>query len=324
MRQTNPPPQHQPVLAQRCLDLLAPAIGEPGAVLIDATLGLGGHAEAALRRFADLRLIGIDRDPDALRAGTDRLARFGARFVPVHARYDDLAAVARDHGNHGRVDGILFDLGVSSMQLDQAERGFTYAQDAPLDMRMDPTRGATAADLLADRSQQELRRILRQYGEERFAGRIATAIVTQRAHTPITRSGQLVQLIRDNIPHAARRTGGNPAKRTFQALRIAVNEELEVLQRAIPAALEALRVHGRLVVESYHSLEDRIVKQALAAGARSAAPEGLPVPLPEHEPYLRLLTRGAETADEDERTTNPRSASVRLRAAMRTREGGHP
>lgn len=324
MRQMNPPPQHQPVLAQRCLDLLAPAIEAPGAVLIDATLGLGGHAEAALHRFPALTVIGIDRDPEALQASTERLSPFADRFTAVHAVYDEIATVVSNHGRHHRADGILFDLGVSSMQLDQIERGFSYAQDAPLDMRMDPSTGQTAADLLATMERQEIRRILTQYGEERFAGRIATAIVTQRDQEPITRSTQLVQLIRDNIPHAARRKGGNPAKRTFQALRIAVNGELDVLQRAIPAAVAALRVHGRLVVEAYQSLEDRIVKRALAQGARSSAPEGLPVPLPEHEPYLQLLTRGAEAADEDERSRNTRSASVRLRAALRVREGGHP
>jgi len=324
MTPMNPPPQHQPVLLQRCLDLLAPALSSPGAVLIDATLGLGGHAEAALSRFTGVHLVGIDRDPQALQAATERLHRFGDRFTPVHAVYDEIAEVATRYGNQGRVQGILFDLGVSSMQLDQVDRGFSYAQDAPLDMRMDPTAGDTAADLLARAEHPELARILSQYGEERFAGRIATAIITERQREPITHSARLVHIVREAIPHAARRTGGNPAKRTFQALRIAVNAELDVLQRAIPAAIEALAVHGRLVVESYHSLEDRIVKRALTCGASSAAPQGLPVPLAEHEPYLRLLTRGAETADEGERATNPRSASVRLRAAMRTREGGHP
>ncbi|UFU05129.1 16S rRNA (cytosine(1402)-N(4))-methyltransferase RsmH [Ruania halotolerans] len=317
--------RHLPVLAQRCLDLLEPAVNSPGAVLIDATLGLGGHAEAALRRFEQLRVIGIDRDPAAIAAAQVRLAEFGDRFCAVHAVYDEIAAVAATYGTSahapGRVQGILFDLGVSSMQLDEAERGFSYAQDAPLDMRMDQSTGPTAADLLAHESEADLRRILYQYGEEKFAPRIAGAIVRARAQEPITRSGQLVQLVRENIPHAARRTGGNPAKRTFQALRIAVNAELDVLARALPAALDALAVGGRIVVESYQSLEDRLVKQALAAGARSSAPVGLPVTLPEHEPSLRLLTRGAERADEDEVTRNPRSASVRVRAAERLREG---
>lgn len=316
------PARHLPVLAQRCLDLLAPAIGSAGAVLIDATLGLGGHAEAALRRFPELHLVGIDRDPHALELSSQRLAPFGDRFTAVHARYDEIGAVARAHGHDGHVQGILFDLGVSSLQLDEADRGFSYAQDAPLDMRMDPTSGSTAAELIAEADERELRRILQTYGEERFAGRIAGAIVRRREQQPITRSGELVDLVRENIPHAARRTGGNPAKRTFQALRIAVNAELEVLQAALPAAIDSLSVGGRIVVESYQSLEDRLVKRALVAGATTSAPPGLVLPLPGHEPYLELLTRGAEAADEAEREANPRSASVRLRAAMRVREGG--
>ncbi|WP_235020097.1 16S rRNA (cytosine(1402)-N(4))-methyltransferase RsmH [Ruania rhizosphaerae] len=318
---TTSPDRHIPVLAQRCLDLLEPAVGDPGAVLIDATLGLGGHAEAALRRFPHLRVVGIDRDPEAITTASERLADFADRFVAVHAVYDEIGAIAAEHGPGGRVQGILFDLGVSSMQLDEAERGFSYAQDAPLDMRMDQSTGRTAADLLAEAPEAELRRILFTYGEEKFAPRIARALVRARAEQPLTRSGELVELVRANIPHAARRTGGNPAKRTFQALRIAVNAELEVLGRALPAAIDALVVGGRIVVESYQSLEDRIVKRALATGARSSAPDDLPVPLPEHAPSLRLLTRGAEQADEDEREHNPRSASVRVRAAERIREG---
>lgn len=322
MTQMTTPARHLPVLAQRCLDLLAPAIGSTGAVLIDATLGLGGHAEAALRRFPELHLVGIDRDPHALELSAERLAPFGERFTAVHARYDEIGAVARSHAHQGRVQGILFDLGVSSLQLDEADRGFSYAQDAPLDMRMDPTTGPTAAELLAETDERELRRILHTYGEERFAGRIASAIVRRREELPISRSGELVELVRENIPHAARRTGGNPAKRTFQALRIAVNAELEALEGALPAAIDALAVGGRIVVESYQSLEDRLVKRALVKGATSSEPPGLVLPLPEHEPYLELLTRGAERADEAERTANPRAASVRLRAAVRIRERG--
>jgi len=324
MTQMTTPARHVPVLAQRCLDLLAPAVQADGAVLIDATLGLGGHAEAALHRFDQLHLVGIDRDLQALALATERLAPFGDRFTPVHARYDEIGAVAAEHGHHGRVHGILFDLGVSSLQLDEVGRGFSYAHDAPLDMRMDPTTGRTAAELLAEADEPELRRILSTYGEERFAGRIAAAIVRRRQSAPLARTSELVELVRENIPHAARRTGGNPAKRTFQALRIAVNAELEALERALPAALAALAVGGRIVVESYQSLEDRMVKRALVAGATSSAPEGLVLPLPEHEPYLQLLTRGAEEAGAAEREANPRAASVRLRAAMRIREGGRP
>jgi 16S rRNA (cytosine1402-N4)-methyltransferase len=234
----------------------------------------------------------------------------------VHAVYDQMPAVLASLGL-SFVDGVLFDLGVSSMQLDVAERGFAYARDAPLDMRMDPTSGVTAADVLNTYPAAELARILREYGEERFARRIADAVVTERAREPFATSGRLVQLLYDTVPAPSRRTGGHPAKRTFQALRIEVNGELEVLRRALPAALAALKVGGRIVVESYQSLEDRLVKQAFAAEAKSRTPAGLPVELPGHGPSLRLLTRGAEQADEHEIEHNPRAASVRLRAAER-------
>ena len=310
--------RHVPVLADRCLDLLAPALERPGAVLVDATLGMGGHSELALQRFDRLRVVGIDRDPQALELAGARLAPFGDRFTAVHAVYDDVDRVAAEHAPDG-VDGILMDLGVSSLQLDEAERGFSYAQDAPLDMRMDPSRGTSAAELLATAPAEELRRILRDYGEERFAGRIASAIVRRRQEAPLARTGELADLVRAAIPAATRRTGGNPAKRTFQALRIAVNDELAVLDRTLPRALEALVVGGRIVVMSYHSLEDRAVKRALARGATSSAPPGLPVEPETHRPYLRLLTRGAESADDAELAANPRAASVWLRAAERTR-----
>ncbi|MEV7973101.1 16S rRNA (cytosine(1402)-N(4))-methyltransferase RsmH [Cellulomonas sp. NPDC089187] len=310
--------RHTPVLLQRCLDLLGPALAEPGAVMIDATLGMGGHTEGVLDAIGTVRVIGIDRDPQALELASARLARFGDRFTPVHAVYDEIPDVLDELGLPG-VHGVLMDLGVSSLQLDEAERGFAYAQDAPLDMRMDPTRGRTAADVLAEYDEAELVRILREYGEERFAGRIARRIVQSRQTTPIQRSGELVDLIRASIPAAARQKGGNPAKRTFQALRIEVNDELAVLGRAVPAAVEALLVGGRIAVESYHSLEDRLVKRSFAAGAVTSAPPDLPVIPEDHAPYLRLLTRGAEEADEAEIARNPRSQSVRLRAAERLR-----
>ena len=312
-------PRHVPVMRDRVLTLLAPALDEPGAVLVDATLGLGGHAEEALLRFPDIRLVGLDRDPEALRLSGERLASFGGRVTLVHAVYDELPSVLADLGL-ASVQGILFDLGVSSMQLDEADRGFAYAQDAPLDMRMDPTDTRTAADILNTYTAADLTRILRQYGEEKFASRIAARIVAERAQEPFTDSARLVDLIRAAIPAAARRTGGNPAKRTFQALRIEVNGELEVLERAIPLALSALAVHGRLVVMSYQSLEDRIVKRVLAAGARPDVPADLPVVPADREPWLRLLTRGAETADAQEIAANPRSASVRVRAAEKLAE----
>lgn len=308
--------RHVPVLLSECLDMLAPAIGAPGAVLVDATLGMGGHTEGALERFEDLTVIGIDRDPQAIALASDRLERFGARFRVVHATYDHIDRVIEEQcGLGSRVDGILMDLGVSSLQLDEADRGFAYSKDAPLDMRMDPTTGPSAADLLASASEGEIVRILRTYGEERFAPRIARLIIRRRDEAPITRTGELVDIVRSAIPAPARRSGGNPAKRTFQALRVAVNDELTILERALPRALASLRVGGRLVVEAYQSLEDRIVKDVLRRGATSAAPPGLPIVPDEMAPSLRLLTKGANRADQAEQEHNPRSASVRLRGA---------
>jgi 16S rRNA (cytosine1402-N4)-methyltransferase len=300
--------------------LLAPALAAPGSVVVDGTLGLGGHSEALLESCPDAVLIGIDRDPQALDLAGRRLAPFGARVRLVHAVYDELPAVLRDLGV-AVVHGVLLDLGVSSLQLDEPDRGFAYSVDAPLDMRMDNTTGVTAAEVLNTYPMADLARILREYGEERFARRIAEAVVRERAVTPFSTSARLVDLVRACVPAATRRTGGNPAKRTFQALRIEVNTELAALERAMPAAVGALAVGGRIVVLAYQSLEDRIVKRVLTAGATSTAPPGLPVELPEHAPVLRLLTRGAETASERELADNPRAASVRLRAAERIRTG---
>ncbi|HMO10548.1 MAG TPA: 16S rRNA (cytosine(1402)-N(4))-methyltransferase RsmH [Actinotalea sp.] len=310
--------RHVPVRLDRCVELLAPALAEPGAVLVDVTLGMGGHSEAMLEQLPHLRVVGLDRDPQAIEIASARLARFADRFTAVHAVYDDVLEVVETVVGRP-VQGLLADLGVSSLQLDQADRGFAYAQDAPLDMRMDPTTGPSAADLLARADERELVRILREYGEERFAPRIASRIVAARATAPLTRTGELVEIVRQAIPAAARQTGGHPAKRTFQALRIQVNAELDVLQRMLPAALESLGVGGRIVVLAYHSLEDRLVKRALATGAVSSAPAGLPVEPDTHRPYLRLLTRGAEVASAGEIAENPRSQSVRLRAAERLR-----
>ncbi len=310
--------RHTPVMLDRCVDLLAPALTKPGAVAIDGTLGMGGHTEAILTRCPEATVVGIDRDPQAIDLASARLARFGDRFRAHHAEYDDIAGALALAGADA-ADGILLDLGVSSLQIDEAERGFSYAQDAPLDMRMNPEDPVSAADLLRDASQEELTRILRDYGEERFAARIAEAIVRRRAQAPITRSGELVDLVRACIPAATRTPGSNPAKRTFQGLRIAVNRELEVLERALPRAIEGTAIGGRVVVMSYHSLEDRIVKRAFAAGAESTAPVGLPVVPDEDAPYLRLLTRGAEKASAAEAEANPRSKPVRLRAVERVR-----
>lgn len=309
--------RHTPVLRDRLVELLAPALSEPGSVYVDATLGMGGHTEAVLTACPQARAIGIDRDTEALALASERLAPFGDRFTGVHAVYDEIGEVIAGHGV--RADAVLFDLGVSSLQLDEAERGFAYAQDAPLDMRMDQTSGLTAADVLNTYDAAELTRILRDFGEERFAGRVTSAIVRARAAEPFTTSARLVDVLRSAIPAASQRTGGHPAKRTFQALRIEVNRELEAWQAALPQAIEHLALGGRIAVMSYHSLEDRLTKRALAAGATSTTPKGLPVELPEHAAYLRLLTRGAEEASADEQARNPRSASVRLRAAERIR-----
>jgi 16S rRNA (cytosine1402-N4)-methyltransferase len=316
-----PTPSHVPVLLDRVVALLAPALQHDGAVLVDATLGLGGHSEAVLSRFQLARVVGIDRDPDALELAGRRLAPFGSRFTPVHAVYDEIPDVLSGLGLDA-VDAVLFDLGVSSMQLDVRERGFAYAEDAPLDMRMDGTEGITAADVLNTYDAAALTRILREYGEERFARKIASAIVRERDQEPFTRSGRLVELLYAEIPAPARRTGGHPAKRTFQALRMEVNDELAVLRRAIPAAIDAIAVGGRVVVESYHSLEDRLVKQAFVAATRLDVPEDLPFVPEGSEPALRLVTRGAEKASPDEIEQNPRAASVRLRAIERVTHGG--
>ncbi|HYJ67089.1 MAG TPA: 16S rRNA (cytosine(1402)-N(4))-methyltransferase RsmH [Nocardioidaceae bacterium] len=310
---------HVPVLLRRVVDLVAPVLEHEDAVLVDATLGLGGHTEAVLRRCPQARVVGVDRDPQALESARQRLGDLADRVTFVHAVYDEIEATLAGLGIT-RIDAALFDLGVSSLQLDRVERGFAYATDAPLDMRMDATSGTRAADVLATYSQDELTRVLRDYGEERFAKRIAAAIVRARRDAPLERTGQLVELVRDAIPAPARRRGGHPAKRTFQALRIEVNHELDALRRALPQAIDAVCVGGRLVVLSYHSLEDRMVKRQLASRSRSSLPEGLPVRSDEAQAEWRLLTRGAEQASDEEVAANPRARSVRLRAAERLRE----
>ncbi|MEP6629274.1 MAG: 16S rRNA (cytosine(1402)-N(4))-methyltransferase RsmH [Lapillicoccus sp.] len=311
-----PADRHVPVLRDRVVELLAPALAAPGAVYVDATLGMGGHAEAVLERCPQARVVGIDRDQEALDLAGERLTRYADRLTLVHAVYDEFASVVEELGLL-RVDAALFDLGVSSLQLDEEDRGFAYRVDAPLDMRMDQSGGDTAADVLNTYETDDLTRILREYGEERFARPIAKAVVRQREKAPFTTSARLVELLRGVVPAASQRSGGHPAKRTFQALRIEVNHELAAWEAALPAAVDALAVGGRVAVLSYHSLEDRITKQTLAAGARSSSPPGLPVERPEDAAYLRLLTRGAEEPGEDEVVANPRAASARLRAAER-------
>lgn len=308
---------HIPVMLEGALEILQPVAERDGAVIVDATLGMGGHTKALLARFPNLRVIGLDRDKDALYIAQKRLVEFEDRVTLVQAVYDELPTVLRELGLTA-VDGILFDLGVSSLQLDEASRGFAYAQDAPLDMRMNQADGVTAADILESYSEGQLRRIFEQFGEEKLAGRYARSIIAARQQQPITHSAQLVQILSDATP-AALRDQRHPAKKVFQALRIEVNQELAILARAIPNAIDSLAVHGRIVFLSYHSLEDRMVKREFAARSVSTAPAGLPVELEQHKPELRLLTRGAVLADAAERHANPRSIPVRMRAAERIR-----
>ena len=309
---------HAPVTLERTIELLAPALEADGAVFVDGTLGLGGHSEAFLERFPKLILVGIDRDTNALALAGERLARFSDRTHLVHAVYEEIADVLDELGID-EVQGILLDLGVSSMQLDEADRGFAYSYEAPLDMRMDATQGKTAADIVNSYSEQDLARIFKEFGEERYAKGVAKAIVEARRNAPFSTSTQLAGLITKVIPFIPGKSSGHPAKRVFQALRIEVNGELEVLERTMPASIRSLAVGGRIVVLSYHSLEDRIVKQALVAAANSSAPLELPFELPEHAPVLRLLVKGAEAATAEEIAVNPRAASVRLRAAEKIR-----
>jgi len=311
--------RHIPVTVERVLELLEPVLGpdaqtqEP--VMVDATTGLGGHAAAVLQRFGQARVIGLDRDPQAVAAARERLSQFGQRAQVFHARYDQMGEVL-DRAGVSEVDAVLFDLGVSSMQIDQTSRGFSYARPAPLDMRMDTTADLTAEQVVNTYPQSELARILWEYGEERFARRIARQIVNRR---PLVSSADLVAAVEAAVPAGSRRRG-HPAKRTFQAIRIAVNAELRSLDEALPVALRRLRPGGRLVALSYHSLEDKMVKQALREGAQDSAPPDLPVVPPDSRPWLRLITRGSEVASESEVAANPRARSVRLRAAEKLRE----
>jgi 16S rRNA (cytosine1402-N4)-methyltransferase len=310
---------HVPVMLGQVADLLGPALAEDGAVLLDATLGRAGHTRALLAAYPGLMVIGIDADTTAIEESRQALAGDAGRVTLVHSFYDEIPAIVAAAGLDS-VQGVLFDLGVSSPQLDDRERGFAYSYDAPLDMRMDQSAELTAEEIVNHYSAGELARVLREYGEERFARRIADALVRERSKAPVTSTARLSEIVRDSIPAAARRTGGHPAKRTFQALRIEVNGELAVLGRALPAALDLLSVGGRIAVLAYHSLEDRVVKRALAGAAADTTPPGLPVPLPDSGPRFRLLTRGAQRPDANELAANPRAASARLRAAERIRK----
>ena len=319
MNQKNLESLHEPVMLERTLQLLAPALASERAVLVDCTLGLGGHSEAFLKAFENLTVIGIDRDLVALDLAGKRLEGFGSRVNCFHGTYEQIPEALAEFG-FSEASAILMDLGVSSMQIDSQDRGFAYSFDAPLDMRMDASTGQTAAELIATESEQELARIFKEYGEERFAKKIASEIVEIRGKSPITSSKQLASIISDVVPFIPGKSSGHPAKRVFQALRIAVNQELEILESAIPAAIDSLEVGGRLLVLAYHSLEDRIVKQAIVKASTSSAPIELPFELPEHAPVLKLVIKGAEQATLQEIAANPRSASVRLRVAEKIRK----
>ncbi|MGO4956427.1 16S rRNA (cytosine(1402)-N(4))-methyltransferase RsmH [Luteococcus sp. Sow4_B9] len=315
---TDPARIHVPVMLDRILELLTPALQGGERVHVDGTLGMGGHAEAVLKACPQARVIGIDRDPSALAIARGRLEPFGDRFTAVEAVYDELPEVLDSLGV-GSIGSMLLDLGLSSLQIDRRERGFAYSVDAPLDMRMDGKQGLTAADVVNTYEPRELLRILRVYGEERFADRIVRRIVDARELEPFEHSARLVQVISDAIPMAARKTGGHPAKRTFQALRIEVNAELEALEGVLPAAIEAVGLGGRVAVLSYHSLEDRLVKNAFRDASSDSAPRDLPVVPEQMKAQFQLLTRGAEKPSEQEVQTNPRAASARLRVAERIR-----
>jgi 16S rRNA (cytosine1402-N4)-methyltransferase len=309
---------HVPVMLDQVRELLAPALRTDGAVLVDATIGRAGHTMALLHDHPQLAVIGIDADQDAIDESRRLLGPEAGRVRLVHAAYDAIPAILADEGVLA-VQGVLFDLGVSSPQLDEPDRGFSYAQDAPLDMRMDRTGPLTAADVVNTYPVARLARVLSEYGEERFARRIADAVVRERERAPLESTARLAEIVRESIPAPARRTGGNPAKRTFQALRIEVNDELGHLRRAVPAALDAVAVGGRIVVLAYHSLEDRIVKRELTASATDTTPPGLPVLLEAARPRFRLLTSGARRPSPAELAANPRAASARLRAVERIR-----
>jgi 16S rRNA (cytosine1402-N4)-methyltransferase len=309
--------QHISVMRDRCVELLTPAIlANENPVVVDGTLGLGGHTEALLQQFPQLTVIGIDRDTEALAKARTRLAPFGDRFKSAHAIFDQFTEVVESFG-FTKVNGALFDLGVSSMQLDEGSRGFSYSHEAPLDMRMDQSRGITAAEIVNTYQPGELVRILRVYGEEKFATRIVENIVKERAIAPMNSTTALAALVKESIPAATRRTGGNPSKRTFQALRIAVNDELGAIERAIPQALDHIIIGGRVVVMSFQSLEDRIIKEIFAEASTSKSPRELPIELPEYAAKFKLVFNSSEKPTDAEIEENSRAASVRLRAIER-------
>ena len=306
---------HLSVLPEEVLALLDPA---PGGVYLDGTVGGGGHARLILEASApDGRLIGLDRDPSALHKAAEVLAPFGDRVVLRHRNFTDAAGVLAELGISD-LDGMLLDLGVSSHQLDEASRGFSFRGEAPLDMRMDPTGGQTAADVVNAAAAEELVRIFREYGEERFAGRIARRIVQVRQQQPLTTTRQLAELVRDTVPGGKVPARIHPATRVFQALRIHVNQELDHVSRGIATAIDLLKPGGRFVVISFHSLEDRIVKRFFQEEAKGCiCPPRLPACVCNHRPRLEVLTRKGVRASEAEVEANPRARSAVLRAVRR-------
>ena len=306
---------HRPVLLAECLEALDI---RPDGVYVDGTLGRAGHSIEILRRLTTGRLIGIDRDMAAIDAARERLREFGDRFTPVHANFSRLEDVLREAGAD-KADGMLFDLGVSSPQLDQPERGFSYMHDAPLDMRMDRSAPLTAREVVNEWSYEELRRILYEYGEERYAPQIARAIVKRREERSVETTLELAEIVRSAMPAQALREKQHPAKRTFQAVRIAVNGELDELPPMLEAAVRGLKPGGRLAVITFHSLEDRIVKQTMRELATGCTcPPQFPVCVCGKKPRLELVNRKPITAGEAELAENPRARSAKLRAARRT------
>ncbi|BDR53278.1 ribosomal RNA small subunit methyltransferase H [Bombiscardovia nodaiensis] len=310
---------HQPVLLDECVQLVSTALTPENPWVVDCTLGLAGHATAFLKAVPAARLLGIDRDQEALGLAQERMQAEGLsdRFLPVHAAFDQLDEILNAH-QLNQVSAVFMDLGLSSLQIDERARGFSYSQDAPLDMRMDSSQELTAAQVLATYSLDDLTRIFKDYGEERFARPIARRVVQTRERAPLRTSSQLDRLV-DAVVPKAHRAPGNPAKRVFQALRIEVNGELDKLVSTLPQAASHLRLGGRLVVESYHSLEDRTVKRFMASGLKFDLPQGLPVVPEQAQPFFEDLTHGALKASGQQVVSNPRSASVRLRAVQLTR-----
>jgi 16S rRNA (cytosine1402-N4)-methyltransferase len=306
---------HRPVMGQEVVELLAPV---PPGLVVDATVGGGGHARLLLEARPDLRLLGIDRDPDAVAAAASALTDYGARVRIVRGGFEDLVAIVRPPASEGNIVGILFDLGVSSPQLDRAERGFSYWSDAPLDMRMDTRQALTAADVVNDYDEADLARLLAENGEERFASSIARRIVERR---PLHTTADLVEAVKAGIPARSRRRGRHPARRTFQAIRMEVNRELESLSAGLDESVHLLVPGGRVLVLSYHSLEDRMVKQRFRTWSTGPVegytPPHLPRPVLAREPRVRVLTRRPLRPSPIEVDANPRAASARLRAAER-------